>query len=97
MLDIADPKRQYPVAHFKRDAQKAIQDIVRRGKLPIICGGTGFWIDALVYDLSLPAVKPDAKLRAKLGKLSTVQLFTRLQKLDSARATTIDRHNRQQN
>ena len=42
MIDIASPKRSYTVAHFKRDAQKAIRSIIRRGKLPIICGGTGF-------------------------------------------------------
>lgn len=93
LLDIVSPNRQYSVAHFKRDAQKAIVDITRRRKLPIICGGTGFWIDTLVYGLSLPAVKPNAKLRAKLRRLTTSQLFARLSKLDHARAATIDRHN----
>ncbi len=93
LLDVASPTRQYSVARFKRKAQKAVRDIVRRGKLPIICGGTGFWIDALVYDLSLPAVRPNAKLRAKLRQLSSAQLFARLEKLDPARAATIDRHN----
>ena len=93
LLDVASPTRQYSVAHFKRDAQRAIRDIVRRGKIPIVCGGTGFWIDALVYDLQLPNVKPDAKLRAQLRKLSIIQLYTRLKKLDPVRAATIDRHN----
>jgi len=93
MLDIASPIRQYSVARFKLDAQKAIRNIMRRGKLPIICGGTGFWIDTLVYDLSLPPVKPNAKLRAQLRKLPTTQLYARLNKLDPARAATIDRHN----
>ncbi len=93
MLDVASPTRQYSVARFQRDAAKAIRDIARRGKLPIICGGTGFWIDALVYGQSLPDVKPDAKLRARLSKLGTEELFTRLQKLDPDRAATIDRHN----
>jgi tRNA dimethylallyltransferase len=93
LLDIASPTRQYTVAHFKRDAQKAIADIIRRGKLPIICGGTGFWIDALVYGQSIPDVKPDVKLRAQLRKLTTAQLCARLQKLDPARAAVIDRHN----
>ena len=93
LLDVASPIRQYTVAHFKRDAQRAIHNIFRRGKLPIICGGTGFWIDALVYDQSLPNVKPDAKLRAQLGKLSTAQLYARLKKHDPARAASIDRYN----
>jgi tRNA dimethylallyltransferase len=93
LIDVASPKRQYSVAQWKKAAQKAIADIVRRGKLPIICGGTGFWIDTLVYDRSLPHVRPNAKIRARLQKLSPAQLFTRLQKLDPERAATIDRHN----
>ncbi|MEK7582277.1 MAG: tRNA (adenosine(37)-N6)-dimethylallyltransferase MiaA [Patescibacteria group bacterium] len=93
MLDIASPTRQYSVARFKREAQRTIRNITRRDKLPIICGGTGFWIDTLVYDLSLPPVKPNAKLRAQLRKLPTTQLYTRLKKLDPVRAATIDRYN----
>jgi tRNA dimethylallyltransferase len=93
MLDVASPKRQYSAGKWKRAAQRAIADIALRGKLPIVCGGTGFWIDALVYDQSLPEVKPEAKLRAKLARLSPVQLYARLRKLDPARAATIDRHN----
>jgi tRNA dimethylallyltransferase len=93
LLDITSPKRQFSVAQWRTLAQRAIRDIVRRGKLPIICGGTGFWIDALIYNLNLPKVKPDAKLRARLEKLPASALFTRLRKLDPARAITIDRHN----
>ncbi len=93
LLDIASPKRSYNVSHFQRDAKKAITDILRRGKLPIICGGTGFWIDTLVYNQSLPNVKPDRALRATLSRLSPDELFTRLKKLDLRRAQTIDRHN----
>jgi tRNA dimethylallyltransferase len=93
LLDVASPRRQYTVAHWKKAAQKSIRDIVGRGKLPIICGGTGFWIDALVYDLAIPEVKPDANLRTRLQKLSAPALFARLQKLDPIRAGTIDQHN----
>lgn len=93
MIDIASPKRSYTVAHFKRDAQKAIRNIIRRGKLPIICGGTGFWIDALIYDQPIPAVTPDPKLRAELQKQAPDELHRRLKRLDPARAATIDQHN----
>lgn len=93
MLDVAGPRIQYSVAQWRRGAERAIREITRRGKLPIICGGTGFWIDALVYDLSLPAVAPDAKLRARLARMSPGQLYARLKKLDPARAANIDRHN----
>lgn len=94
MLDIASPKRQYDVAQWRRGAQRAIADIARRGKIPIICGGTGFWIDALVYDIVLPNVKPNAKLRAKLERYSTEKLFALLVSHDQSRAKTIDRHNK---
>jgi tRNA dimethylallyltransferase len=93
LLDIASPKRQCNVAQWKRAAQRAIADITRRGKLPIICGGTGFWMDSLVYDTSIPDVKPSPALRARLQKLSPAQLFAKLKKLDPVRASHIDRHN----
>lgn len=93
LLNISSPKRSYNVSYFQRDAKKAIEDILRRGKLPIICGGTGFWIDALVYGLELPEVKPNPALRKELAKLSPAELFQRLKKLDPRRARTIDRQN----
>ncbi|MBP6885754.1 MAG: tRNA (adenosine(37)-N6)-dimethylallyltransferase MiaA [Candidatus Pacebacteria bacterium] len=93
LLNISSPKRSYNVSHFQRDAKKAIADILRRGKLPIICGGTGFWIDALVYGLELPEVKPNPALRKELVKLSPAELFQRLKTLDPVRAKSIDQKN----
>ena len=93
LLDVASPKKNYTVHHFQRDAKKAIADILRRGKVPILCGGTGFWIDAVLSDAKLPAVEPNLELRKKLSKLTTAQLYARLKKLDPARARSIDRHN----
>ena len=94
LIDFLNPKRQYSAALFQRDAKKIIAGILRRGKLPIICGGTGHWIDAVVYDRQLPDVKPDLKLRIKLGKKTADELYRQLKKLDSRRAKTIDRHNK---
>ncbi len=93
LLDIASPKRMYTVTHFQRDAARAIRDITRRGKLPIICGGTGFWIDALLSSSKFPNVQPNKSLRKKLSKLSAEELFAILQKKDSERAASIDKHN----
>jgi len=93
LLDVASAKRSYTVAHYKRDGAKAIDDILRRGKIPIICGGTGFYIQALVDDLLLPDVKPNIKLRKQLEELSCEELFMRLKRLDKARAKTIDAKN----
>src|SRR3989344_7462232 len=93
LLNIANPKIIFSVSKFKKLAQQKIKDILKRNKLPIIVGGTGQYIDTLIYDLALPEVPPDNKLRAKLEKQSTEQLFTRLQKLDPERANNIDCHN----
>ena len=94
MIDIVSPKTDYNAAKFKKAADKIIVDILKRGKLPIICGGTGFWIKALVDNVSFPEVKPDWKLRKKLEKKSAFQLFKELEKLDSERAKNVDKNNK---
>lgn len=93
MLDVASPKRAYTVAQFKRDGDKAVKQILKRGHVPIICGGTGFYVDALAYDMQFPDVRPNFALRKKLEKKSTDELFTELLKLDPRRAEMIDKHN----
>ncbi|TAK96597.1 tRNA (adenosine(37)-N6)-dimethylallyltransferase MiaA [Patescibacteria group bacterium] len=94
MLDIVSPKTEYSVAKFKKAANLVIEDILKRDKLPIICGGTGFWIKAIVDNIQFPEVKPDWKLRKELEKESTKKLFQKLQKLDPKRANTIDPQNK---
>jgi len=94
MIDIVNPKTDYSVAKYKKAAEKVIESILKRNKLPIICGGTGFWIKAIVDDVDFPEVKPDFKLREKLNKLSAEKLFAMLQKLDLERAKKIDAKNK---
>ena len=93
LIDIADPKEDYNVAHFIHDAEEAIEDIRSRGKQPIICGGTHFWIQALLDDTGIPAVPPDPAFRARLAAHTPEQLFSLLEQKDPARAASIDRHN----
>lgn len=93
LLDVANPKKVFTVADYKKLANKKIKEVLGRGKTPIIVGGTGFYIQAIVDDLILPEVKPNRKLREELGKLSPPQLFVKLKKLDPARAKNIDPHN----
>lgn len=93
LLDIASPKRVYTVANWKRDAEKAIDDIHRRGKLPIVCGGTGFYVRSVTDGIMLPDVKPNPKLRDTLSDMDTDDLFVLLSKKDPRRAETVDRHN----
>lgn len=93
LLDVASPKRTMSVVQYERLATRAIRDILKRGKIPIICGGTGLYIDAVLTNMSFPAVPPDATLRRVLAKLSTEELFKRLHALDPERAGNIDAKN----
>ena len=94
LLDVASPKRRFTVAQYQKLAKEKIKDICRRGKLPILCGGTGLYIQSVVDDLAIPEVPPDAKLRAQMEKLNAGELFKKLKKLDPRRAKNIDCHNR---
>lgn len=93
LLDVADPKKRYSVSKFKKDADRCIKEIHSRGKLPILCGGTGFYIQAVVDGFTLPEVKPNKELRFTLEKLSTKELYSKLKKLDAKRAKEIDSNN----
>jgi tRNA dimethylallyltransferase len=94
MLNIASPKTKFSAAQFKKKVDKIIRDILKRGKLPILCGGTGFWIKAIVDNVFYPEVKPDWKLRKQLNTNSAEELFKILQKLDPQRAKSIDKKNK---
>jgi tRNA dimethylallyltransferase len=94
MIDIVSPKTDYNVAKFKKAVDKIIPDILKRGKVPIICGGTGFWIRAIVDNMKFPAVKPDWKLRKKLDKYANAKLIEILRNLDPERAENIDKNNK---
>ncbi|MDO8240889.1 MAG: tRNA (adenosine(37)-N6)-dimethylallyltransferase MiaA [Candidatus Moranbacteria bacterium] len=94
MIDVVSPRTNFSVAQFKKKADKAIADILKRGKLPILCGGTGFWIDAVVDNIVYPEVAPNWELRKDLETKSTEELFTKLKKLDTRRAENIDAKNK---
>lgn len=93
LLDVADPRRPITVVQYQRLARRAIRDILRRNKLPILVGGTGLYIHAVVDAVTYPAVPPNVKLRQKLERLPSRRLFTMLKRLDPNRAERIDRHN----
>ncbi len=94
LLDVIDPKDTYTVADFQKDAGSAISDILQRGKLPILCGGTGLFIDTVLYDFHLPAVPPNRALRTILEEQSADELYAILLEKDPIRANTIDRYNK---
>ena len=94
LLDVVSPQKKFDVAQYRKLAYRAIARIMRNGKTPILCGGTGFYIQAVVDGIIIPAVKPDWRLRSRLELLSTEKLFEKLKKLDPRRADTIDKNNR---
>ena len=93
LLDVASPRNNFSAGQFVKLARRAIADIIRRGKIPIIVGGTGFYIDSLVYNIPLPEVKPDWKLRKQLEQKTPAQLLTILKKLDPVWAQNVDPKN----
>jgi len=94
MLDVASPLRIYSIAQFQKKASKHIEDILKRGKTAILCGGTGFYIDAIIYNTSFPEVGINNKLRKKLEKKTVQELFKLLKKKDTRRAKEIDPYNK---
>jgi len=94
LLGFVNPKKTYTAIDFKKDAEKAIKEILNKNKIPIICGGTGFYIQTLLSGNNLPKVKPNWPLRKKMEKKTAGQLFKQLQKLDPKRAKNIDSKNK---
>ena len=93
LLNVASLKRKFSVAQYQKLAFRAIQDIQKRGKLPILVGGTPFYVYAIVDGYVFPEVKPNPKLRSELEKFSVDKLYGKLKKLDPERAKTIEMKN----
>src|SRR3989338_951648 len=81
LMDIIDPDDDFSLADYKKLAIAAINDILSRGKLPIIVGGTGLYIRAIVDNFDIPKIKPSKKLRQQLEKKSLPQLAALLKKM----------------
>ena len=94
LLDVASPKRRFTVVQYRKLALKTINKIFKKGKVPILCGGTGFYIQAVVDGIVIPEVPPDWKLRKKLEKKTVEELYQILKKLDPQRAKTIEPKNK---
>ncbi|MFA5360624.1 MAG: tRNA (adenosine(37)-N6)-dimethylallyltransferase MiaA [Candidatus Paceibacterota bacterium] len=94
LLDVADPQEYFSVSQYQQLATQAIQDIQKRGKLPILCGGTALYILSVIEGWQLPKVPPNYQLREELEHLSAAELFQKLQNIDPKRAKTIDPQNK---
>lgn len=93
LIDIADPNQVVTAAEFKKLAEAAIKEIAKKGKLPILVGGSGMYIDSILFDYQFP--KPaERSARVELEKLTTGELLEKLQKIDPAMSESIDPANR---
>ncbi|MEK9181438.1 MAG: tRNA (adenosine(37)-N6)-dimethylallyltransferase MiaA [Patescibacteria group bacterium] len=95
LLDVVNPKYKFTVIEYQKLAISAIADIYKRNKTPIICGGTGFYIDAITKGIIFPEVLPNNKLRKHLLQKDATALFYKLKKLDPVKAKNIDPKNKQ--
>ena len=94
LIDVADVSEYYSLAQYQRAAYRAIDSISGAGKLPLLVGGTGLFISAIVEGYQLADVPPNDPLRAELESLPLPQLVERLEESDPDAASRIDQSNR---
>lgn len=66
LLDFVSPKDRYSVADYKKEASIAIEEVIKKGKTPIVVGGTGLYIDSLIYNIDYPEIEFDEEYRKNL-------------------------------
>ncbi len=97
MLDTKKPNQPYTVGEYKKEAIKIINKILKRGKLPILCGGTGLYIKSVVENLDIPKIKANPLLRNKIEKEIQERgldfVFKKLVELDPEAAYIVDAKN----
>lgn len=91
MIDVVEPEYNYSVGLYVKEAKKHITDIISRGKVPIVVGGTGLYFRVLLENYDLPDVKPDYELRKELSSYSYEELLEMLTKLDEKAANSVEK------
>lgn len=90
MIDVVSPTEEFSVAEYKELSRKILSDVIKRGKTPVICGGTGYYIDALLYDFSYGNCPKNEKFRLKCEKIieeqGVLSLHERLRSVDKETA-----------
>ncbi len=94
LIDFVSPNERYSVSDFKKDSEKAIQTILAKGKVPIIAGGTGLYIDSLIYGIEYPEMKLDEEYRNALMVQAQTEeglhkLYAKASQIDSQAIQTI--------
>ncbi len=94
MIDIVWPNEEFSAAEYQRLAKRCIEDILSRGKTPIIAGGTGLYINSITHLLDFSAPKGDEALREELNGMQSDRLYAMLQQLDAAAAERVHPNNK---
>ncbi len=94
LLDVVTPDKTYTVDQFKKDGNNAIKHVLENKHLPIICGGTGLYIDTLVHNIELPDVEADEKLRAELEEKTLEELLKIFSDLNKDQPHKVDLKNK---
>lgn len=86
LVDFVSPDERYSVSNFKKDAERAIEEILAKGKTPIVVGGTGLYIDSLIYGIEFQDEEVDLEYREKLNKIADEKglesLYKKAQEID---------------
>ena len=86
LIDFISPDKRYSVAEYKIDAEKAIEEILNKGKIPIVVGGTGLYIDTIIYGIEYPKIEFDEKYRKELEarekKEGLIKLYEEAKQID---------------
>ena len=97
LVDCIDPRDDFSVAEYQKLAKEAIQDIAGRGKVPVVTGGTGLYMNSLIYDMDFAVEPAHSDFRDDMRKLAEEQgtdaLYERLQKCDPEAAERIHPNN----
>ncbi len=93
-FDLVTPDQAYSVAEYQAYADKKIREILKRGKMPILVGGSGLYIRAVIDRLSFTEAAPDPALRLELATLSNEELFEQITELDPDALQLVDTSNR---
>ena len=94
MIDVVEPEYDYSVADFRDGAPQNIDEIISRGKVPIVAGGTGLYFRILLENYALPKIECNPQLRQELEKLSNEELYAELQEKDAEYAKKVHINNK---
>lgn len=94
MIDIVEPNIDYSVGLYAKEAKKCINNIISKGKTPIVVGGTGLYFRILLENYDLPNVKPNYELRNELDKLPYDELLKMLQNIDIEAANSLEKNDK---